>query len=348
MMIPIVVTLISVPVADAIYRLAGARPSDDLAGLYTAFGDGGFRYQANIATSADWFSGSFTIITDDLGLRCGSDSSTRVQPGSTADYLIFGDSQGLGQCLEYEASIVGEFAGLASQHNKRVANCSVGGHYLRNQLEIGRWLHDEKRINTENVIVLLTPFLISTAGEYVRAKVGADGKPYKDNPTLISRLAVWAKTNTTVFGRVRNAARNVAGIEQDNSALLGFFDTGERYPNREENLCTMLREIENWADSIGASFAIVYTPLTVELDFAGVSNLAAQKNLSVGANAPLSQATRASETLGLTLYNLRPVLSILLAADRPLTCRGDPHYNHETSAACAKSIWNSLEPSLAD
>ena len=219
---------------------------------------------------------------------------------------------------------------------------------MSNQLEIARWLYEEKDIAIENVIVLLTPYLISTAGGYNRAKVSSDGKLYRREPTLTARLAVWAKTNTAIFGRVRNAVRNVMGFEQDNSMLLNFFDTGERDKQRASNLLEVLREIRDWTDSIDASLEIVYTPLALELDFAGVAMLAAQTSQSVDAGLPSRQTLDVAEKLGLPLLDLRPALSNILAAGKPLTCRGDPHYNEETSFACARMIWNSLEPTSAD
>jgi hypothetical protein len=347
-LVPVVVALLSLPLADIAFRLAGARPSDDLAGLYAAFGDGGFRHRENVATSTEWFSGPFSVFTDGFGLRCGAAASTRTPAGATVDYLVLGDSQGFGQCLDYEASVVGSLAGLAARQGRRVANCSVGGHYLRNQLEIARWLHDEHGIKAANVVVLLTPYLISSAGQYNRSKVGVDGKLYGGDPTLAARLGVWAKTHTAVFGRVRNAVRNVAGIEQDNSALLGFFDTGQRSRERDAKLRQMLGEIREWADSVGASLEIVYVPFAIELNFADVAALAAAKNRSVDPDVPLREARGAAEALGARFCDLRPVLSGIQAAGRPLSCRGDPHYNPETSAACAQSIWNALGPSSAN
>lgn len=348
MLIPVVVAIISIPVADTAYRLAGARPSDDLAGLFTSFGDGGFRYRENVVTSTEWFSGPFTVITDSLGLRCGSEPQTRTPQSSSVDYLVLGDSQGFGQCLDYEVTIVGRIAALAAQEGRHVANISVGGHYLKNQLEIARWLHEEKYIAMDNVIVLLTPYLISTAGQYNRAKVSSDGKLYGGEPTLVTRLAVWAKTHTAIFGRVRNAVRNVVGFEQDNSMLLNIFETGEREKQGASNLLEVLREIRDWTESIDASLIIVYTPLALELNFASVAMLAAQTSQNLDAGLPSRQTRDAAEILGLPLLNLRPALSDILEAGNPLTCRGDPHYNEDTSFVCARLIWDSLEPSSAD
>jgi hypothetical protein len=348
LLIPLLVAVASVPAADIAYRLAGARPSDNLVGLYTSFGENGFRLQENVVTSTEWFSGPFTVITDDLGLRCGSSPATRTRPGATVDFLVLGDSQGYGQCLSFPATIVGALTDLATGEGKRIANCSVGGHYLRNQLELAQWLHEEKELDIQNVLVLLTPYLVATSRGYNQAKVSSDGLLYRSKPSLPARIAVWAKTNTTIFGRVRNMVRNLVGVENDNSMLFSFFATGDPYQKRELALLETLREIREWADSIGASLRIVYTPLAAELDGGNIEALAKLKNLDIDVDVPIRQTRHVAEELSLPVLSLRPVLFERLSSGEELTCRGDPHYNEETSVACARSIWSFLGTTTAD
>lgn len=344
MFIPVLTALISIPVADGVYRMAGARPSENLAGLFTSFGDGGYRLRSNVATSTDWYSGTFTVFTDDLGLRCGSEDDTRTQANSTIDYLFLGDSQGFGQALSYSATVVGGFAALADRQGQEVANCSVGGHYLRNQLEIAKWLHDENSIEIQHVVLLLSPYLIATAQSYNRAQVTADGTLTSGGKrSLANRIVNWARNNTVIFIRIRNMVRNVMGVKQDNNVLIDFFRPGERNDKITLEFRETLREMLDWAQSIDATLEVVYTPFTGEVDFTIVEAIAEQQNIIVDSNVPYFQAAEVTKSLAIPLFDLRPVLAEVKAAGMPLTCRGDPHYSEETSRACAKFIWDSLK-----
>lgn len=340
------VAVVSLPVADVIYRLAGARPSANLSGLFIEIGEGGYRQRSNISTSADWYSGPFTVLTDDLGLRRGRDAASATKPGDTVDLLVIGDSQGFGHCLDYEVSVVGALRGLAAPHGVKVANSSVGGHYLRNQLELARWLHEDQRVAVRRVAVMLTPYLIATPHAYNRVRVSQSGDLFESEPTFVSQLALWAKTHTTIFGRVRNAVNNVRGIKPDNSALLGFFATDSRHEQHAQGLREVVAEMVAWTDSIDAKLILVYTPLAVELDFAGVAQVAAGADVPVDKDAPFRLAEAVAEEYGLPLIDLRPALSQRLAAGKPLTCRGDPHYDAETSVESANLIWEAMWPGL--
>jgi len=346
-MIPAVVAILSLPAAEMVFRLLGARPVEDLAGLYCSFGERGYRLRENVITSTEWYSGPFTVRTDDLGLRCGAAAETRTRTGDAVDFLVLGDSQGFGQCLDYEASLAGGWACLARSRGVHVANCSVGGQYLKNQLEIARWLHANRGVTFANVTILLTPYLIAAAAKYNHTNVGADGKLYDREPTSMARLSVWAKTHMAVFGRIRNAFRKVRGVDQDNR-FLHFFDTGASYQARLGELRNTLGEIEQWASANGAALQIIYTPLAVESNFADAAALAAEAGQVVDSGVPGRMANTVAQELGLPLLDLRTVLASRRAAGGSISCRGDPHYNQETSLACAQFIWKALSKARAE
>ncbi|MEK7390974.1 MAG: exodeoxyribonuclease V subunit alpha, partial [Fibrobacterota bacterium] len=80
------------------------------------------------------------ICTDPLGLRCGMDGRPAIAAGYQIDTLVLGDSQAFGLGVDYEQSIVGVAAVLAAEEGRVVGNAAVGGHYLRNQVELARRL----------------------------------------------------------------------------------------------------------------------------------------------------------------------------------------------------------------
>jgi len=340
------VGIASVPVADVAYRIAGARSSEDLEGLMTSFGSGGYRLRPDVYTSADWYSGYFTVRTDALGLRRGDLQSTATNPGEHTDFVLIGDSQGFGHMVNFESSIVGELTRLASESDEfrwHFANLSVGGHHLRNQLELLKWLRADARVEYDHVVVLLTPYMISSAGRYNSAVVSSDGKLWAANPSSIQKIKLWAKTHTPLYSVLRNALHNVLGQEQAGVRdLIGFYETGGPYERRVADLRVALEELQTEARSAGADVRLVYTPLTLETDFTAVQRFARQAGLNVDVDAPVRQVTLVAEDLGLPIIHLRPALRMRAENGEPLSVRGDPHYNPMTNAACAQVIWSEL------
>lgn len=336
---------LSVPAADIAYRLGGARPSDDLAGLYQNFGDGSYRMREHVETSADWYSGAFTVYTDELGLRSASSSAVSRASDGHLDFLILGDSQGFGQGVSFEESLVGELDRLAmeSAPSRTVGNASVGGHYLRNQLEVAQWMASGADVSFDRVVVLLTPYLISSARLYNQAVVSDDGKLWGQDPDLVSRALMWAKTNTALYGILRNAYWNARGAEPDPGVFSMFIDGRVDRDQVRTELDDVLGELTTWAEEESAEVAIVYLPFILEFDPQGAEAMAASVGSDLDLEVAAAMARTAAEELDLEFFDLRPAVAAVAATGEPLGLRGDPHYNRETSLAAAAALWDFLE-----
>ena len=72
------VWILSIPCAEIIFRLLGERTTTDLVGLYQSFGrNGGYKLSPNVRADADTLVGRFSVLTNDLGLRCGKEDLRR-------------------------------------------------------------------------------------------------------------------------------------------------------------------------------------------------------------------------------------------------------------------------------
>ncbi len=120
------VWVLSIPVAEVVFRLLGDRPSDDLAGLVYGIWSGTLLPWLLIDTEAKWAAGKFTVHTDRLGLRCDGERRLALDRGSKVDVLFLGDSQGFGNGVSFEESICGAVAELGLHDGMRIANASVG------------------------------------------------------------------------------------------------------------------------------------------------------------------------------------------------------------------------------
>ena len=339
------VWLISVFIAEEIFRLLGDKPSGDLKGLFIEFGDRSYRLAPNVLTGANWASGEFEVATDDLGLRCDTAGRYSIGPQTVVDFLFMGDSQGFGNGVNFEDTIPGVAAELAAKQNLRTANTSVGGHGAMNQVEVVNELQNKYGLNAKSYVVLLTPGMTMYGSGYNRASVGSDGKLYGKETTRFEQGWIFLKQNAVSYSRLRTAIRNV-GIGAEPSAEAPFIlqvyakDFKER--EARANLTSFLEAVRRLGKGTQAPVSVAYVPLTVEVDFAGVEAAAQARGMTADRNLPLNLARDVSRELGLPFINLRPVLEAEAAKENALHLKGDYHYNSKLSKACGIELWRHL------
>jgi hypothetical protein len=346
----VVVWVLSIPVAEGMFRLVGDRPSASLGGLFVPFGDGSYKMAPSIDTEDAWSAGRFTVHTDQLGLRCDEARRLAVKPGGHVDVLFLGDSQGYGNGVSFEESVAGGVAELAFQAGIHCANASVGGHSARNQLELARWLHDTEGIAVSNYVLLVTPLMVQYADSYSRASVGEDGRLYDDPHNIIrARVRIWIKTHCVVYDRVRDAIRNLGiGVRpsDDVPSVLRLYGAGDPESIVRDKYVALLKQLKSFAEQQRANVRLVYLPLTVEVDFAAMRDAAVKRGVAVDPSLPYRICSAAAAELNIPVTDLRPVVEQLHARGDPLRLKGDFHYDRDLSRACAASIWNDLKNEL--
>lgn len=346
--IPALAFAASLPVAEVTFRSLGDDPAGALEGLYEQFGNGNYKHAAGVVTDASWSTGRFSVVTDDLGLRSDRARKHATRPGQDVRLLVLGDSQGYGQGVEYEDSLVGALAEIAASHDVTVSNASVGGHYLANQYELVRWLRERHGLRQTRFILLLTPYLIESAGERNSAMVGEDGRLYGARPDSWQRAMVWVKTHTVLYTRVRDALRTV-GItpSADRSAsALDMFPAGPAATAAERKLLESVRSFVLSEGLTKHDLWVVYAPLATELDFEPLQRAAAARRVQVDPNSPARIASSVAAALELPFVDLRSTLARLRSDGVRLSLTGDPHYSAPSSSACAAAIWAAVRPAF--
>ena len=326
------------------FRLCGERTTTDMVGAYQPFGDGGYRLRENFYGDADTLQGRFSIVTNELGLRCSQSRKPAPKPLRPIDILVIGDSQAFGAALNFEDTVVGQLAGRAAEKGWRLENAAVGGHFLENQFELVRWLYDSGE-RPRHIVLFLSPYLISTAGTYNRARVEPDGRLY-DKDQKRRSVTSWLKRHTVLYAKLRNVINSVYRLPADDLAPLAirtFITKNEAA--YEQKTRRFLSDAADWAAARGISLSLVYTPWALEMAFDTVLKAATTGDLSV--NVPYEASHRAAMALHLPYHDLRPVLAARVAAQRPLKVPGDEHYDADTSAACAELLWNALAAEVA-
>lgn len=337
--------VLSIPLAEAAFRVMGDRPSRDLANLFAQFINGTYKLAASVDTSADWAAGPWSVHTDSLGLRCDKARQFAVKPGTNLDVLFLGDSQGFGNGVNFEDTIAGSFAKDAAQDGKRVANVGVGGHGALDQVQIARWLSEQHQVDAKRYVLLMTSTMCVKSGGYAHAVVGADGRLYTERKSPLQMAVMWPKANTVLYSRIRNAVRKL-GIGTDPSRdtpfVLQIFDTAQSDAAAESNLVHVVQQVRAFAAERKAALDLVYLPLTVEIEFDAVKEAASRRGITVDAGRPFRIATAAAQKLGLPLHDLRPQARKVLGEGQALHLVGDFHYSAGLSRACGLDLWNRL------
>lgn len=339
--IPVAVFLASVPIADAAFRLLGDRPATSLKGLYVAFGNRNYKHAPGVETDANWSTGRFGVVTDELGLRVDRARVHAVKAGQPLDVLLIGDSQGFGQGVDFEESLAGVFAQLAASGGKRVGNAAVGGHYLANQYEIVHWIRERNRLDETRILLLITPYLVATAGERNAALVGEDGRLYGRKPSSWQLAMTWVKTNTVLYARLRDAIRTMGLLPTDGGSrtALDVYPAGDAAGATERRLLESLRGFLSANDLTGQRLWIVYAPLVAELDFEPIRAAAAAQGVQVDADSPARIAASVAAALEAPFLDLRQTLLRLRSEGVTLSLPGDPHYSARASRESAEAIW---------
>ena len=335
--------------AEGVFRLLGDKPSGDMRGLYESFGPGGYKLGANVDTSADWASGKFSVHTDGLGLRCDRDRTFAVNPGDQLDVLFVGDSQGVGNGVNFESTIAGSAALCARERQLRVANMSVGGHTMTQQLELLRELTEEKHIKARMYVLLTTPVMTLGCDGYSHATVGTDGRLYDAPKTPREMALIYLKSHAVTYSRVRNAIRN-AGIgvnpTRDTPFLFHVYGEGIEESRASQNFTECVGRFAAFASEHGARLMLVYVPLTVEADFQNVDQAATSRGLKLDRDLPGRICASVSKNLNLPFHDLRPTVQKLRLDGDTLHLTGDYHYDSTLSSACGRSICGALQSFL--
>jgi hypothetical protein len=336
------VWLLSLPAAEIAFRLAGDRVVNDGFGLFMPFGDRSYKMAPNAVSDFNLIQGRSVVYTNSLGLRCGAQGRTWI-PGPT-DLLIIGDSQSFGWGLNFESTMIGQLAAIAGRDGLSVQNAAIGGQYLSNEFELLQWLYAQG-VRPKRIAVLLTPYLIATAGSYNRAAVGSDGRLYDSvaQARRIGGLTTWLKMHVVVYPRLRAAALAAlptSKAKEDPFALKIF-----RRDKTVEFLSKTLADVDRiraWAAERGIGVTLGYAPLAAEYEFAPIAQAARDRKIAIDKDVPASVAAEVATRLNAKFVDLRPAIAGESAAGHKLTLTGDPHYNEKTSAIVAKALYAGL------
>lgn len=246
--IPILVLGLSPFFAEGAFRLAGVRVAGTMEGIFERVPGVPLHHRARASVFQTWFSGDFWVHTDAFGFRVDGDGKSVRNDGRSPDLLVLGDSQAFGQGVEYESSVIGRFAARAREAGLDVGNAAVGGHWVRDQTALVRWLIEQRDLRPTCVLVCLSPRgLLDPDAQGRKSRAGsnpAGGAPAGG----LASAQNWFKSNSAVYLVLRNALRSDEGRERSWIDLRRMYDT-ENVAYRAERLRVRLRELrESWGD----------------------------------------------------------------------------------------------------
>jgi hypothetical protein len=327
------VAVLSVPVAEVAYRLAGTQVAATMTGIYRSYGDGGYRLRSDADVLQNWASGAFWVHTDARGFRVGREGPT----GTTPDVLVLGDSQAFGQGLEFEETVVGRFAHRAFANGLQVVNAAVGGHSVKDQIELVRTVFAEG-LRPRLVLLCLTPRMLAYPDALSRFLV-EDGDLWDGPPRLVGRVRRFLSTHSAVYVVLRNALRR--GEESRRAAdLLPLYDTGPLQGPRLESLHASMATLAAVCREVGARIVLCYLPLAFD---ANIDEVAKAMNAQASSSAPLQTVRSLGIAAGLPVIDATPALEAVRQRRERVTLVGDSHYGPATSREVADVLWNAVD-----
>jgi len=340
-LIPVLTGIASAFAAEGAFRLLGVRTAQTVDGIYIQLPDGGYGHRPDAHTFNNWFPKPFHVYTDSLGMRIPGNRSTACRDGTTIDVLVIGDSQGFGNGVEAEDSIPGRLGGLLAASGRTLANASVGGHFLRNQMQVLESLGRFHAVRCRAVLALLSPRMISEPSGFSTAVV-RNGNLYGGEPTAWMLARQWLSAHSTAHNVLRDAFRRLVGAADDPvSTLLRMYQTGAEAQVREAALLAEVARLAGSARSLGAVLVIAYLPLEAEVR---IDRLAATSSAPGASGAVLrSMASRVCAKAGVRFVDVSPALDEVRASGRSVSLDGDPHYAETTSERAANLIWTSID-----
>jgi hypothetical protein len=339
----LLVWFLSIFAAEGAFRLAGVRVVAAMGGFYEAFGDQNYRHKPNAAAFHDWFSGDFWAYTDQQGFRVGA--SERSRRLDAVDVLVLGDSQAFGQGVDYEASIIGQFAKRAAGAGLTVANAAVGGHAIRDQVEVARALAKDRGLRPKVILVTMTPRSIAYPNDLSKAIV-IDGALWDAAPTAKDHVRRWFASRSAVFGVVKDAGRNIRNKLKPAQGpklatdLISIYEVGAVQAQRAESFGKAVRELETMFSGEAPRIVLAYFPLAAETEVEAVGKGSGK---DVSQRAPADTAAKLAGLLSAPLIDGSGPLAARREAGQAITLNGDNHYGPETSEAVAELLWNGAD-----
>jgi hypothetical protein len=338
-------------VAEVVFRALGAAPPTELEGLFEQLPDGNYRHRAWVAADANWFGGKFSVHTDGFGFRCDDARRFAARKVQAVDLLIVGDSQAFGLGVDFDESLAGTIIKQAARDRVRAANSAIGGHYLRNQLQLLQWLTENEHLRVKHYVILVTPYVLMAPADLNPADVGPDGRLYNGEVTAWKQAKMQIKTHLVLYAKVRDALRATI-LPQDTqnifaNTFLSQFDSGAAEARRAEAFLGFMTSFKQWAAQRDADVHLVYTPSTVEFEFEGLREAAKKKGVTIDSESPYRVTASVAGALLLPLHDLRPTLKAIHSTGQKLNLKGgDLHYNGTVSVAAGTRVWEALRPAV--
>lgn len=340
-LIPLGIWAASVVPAEIVFRLLGRQPADTILGYYAPFGEKGFRLKPHADTRFNWWSGPFSVRTDGLGLRIpdAADSKTYRPKPNERIWLAIGDSQGFGNGVPYEQSVVGRVAARARDGGVFIRNLAVGGHTLPNQIELLKWFVEHTERPGERLLVFLTPRMVGSPDQYVTAFV-QDGEIFDRAPTNEMLLRLYLRSYSAAYLTLRDAIKTIDRPDKpDYRGNLPFYDDERMDEARYARFRERMVELKTWAAERDIELSLAYLPFAVGVQ---IDHGLIPSTSDLNTSAPWDFAQRVAQDLDVPIVTIRPAMDAFLEAGKPISLRGDSHYNPEMSAAAADLLYDAL------
>jgi hypothetical protein len=319
--------LVCLGVLEVGLRAIGRPPATNTDAIFEAYGQGSYRLKRNISFRSVSRSFSFTIHTNEFGLRDRAPGPRRL----VVPYIAWmGDSATFGNGVDYQESFVGLFEDFAARRGIGVVNLAMGGHHISDQEDTLREFLAEAPRPPTRVIFVFTPQVLALFdGRYDDLMV-KDGYLFPRKGWRIPYLRVILGSTSSAYCFFRDAIRRVQyrllpdSWRKDPLAALSkpSPDVGRSVAARAE---AKLQELDEQIRNSGATPVYVFLPTSIDLR-RHEQHVEGRKVADDPAGPAIEAMRRHVAASGIQLVDLSPALRTEFDTGRAMTFAEDPHF----------------------
>jgi hypothetical protein len=313
-------------------RLIGRSPTNMAEGIAEQSGDS-FKLKRNITKKVKWPAFTYTIHTDEYGLR---DKSTGTRDLSKKPFVVFlGGSDVFGNGVDYEDSFVGIFNEEASKKGLNVLNFAVGGHLFLDQESLLKEFIANTHKKPSSVLFTVNALHIPEFDQRSQNIIVRSGYIINRDRWQFTYLKLLAGNISASFCFFRDAIRGIQEryfryeLKVDSIEFLKIYSkkSSIRQPERIRKFREYLSSVEAYCKKNSIQINYIYIPLSDSFNLKDIVKRMGENPNDYDTDFYEELMRTHCRESGVRLISLQGDLNRCYEEGKELRFRLDPHYN---------------------
>lgn len=327
-------------------RVTGREPSNTTDGFFEQHGSS-YRLKKNFSKTKRTPSHTFILNTNSYGFR---DAKAGPREIGQRPYMVFlGDSMTFANGVNYEESFVGIVSESLAEDGMDVANLAVGGHFLKEQLEVLRDFMGQVDRSPAIVAICFTPPLIQGFDRSYSNILVKRGYLFRKDRWFLPFVRMMLGNISASYCFFRDNIRRIQATMTSDGALdahnrLAVFAKDHPFyaPPVLQRLQETLREIDQLILRMGARPLYVYLPASPDLKLPSYLRTSQEPQESYDFQILARLLRTHCEADHIPFFDLYPTLKELEDSGKSLSFVLDAHYNASANLVIGETLYQAL------